>query len=327
MIPLRYISLKKILNLTKIYIGYFLSNILKSPIVLAYPFSLTTEPTNLCNLSCPECPTGNKTSVVPKGKMHFGLYKSLIDDLEPYVIYQMLYFQGEPFLNPEIYKMIRYSESKKIYTTLSTNGHYIDKDNFHKIINSGLKEIIISLDGTTQEIYEKYRIGGNLNKVLEGIKYLVEFKKKHKLKYPIIRIQYLVFKYNEHQLDEIKKLCKNLYVDKLEIKSAQIYDSNKTHLIPANRKYARYVNQNGKLILKHKLKNKCFRIWSTIVVTWQGKVIPCCFDKNNNHVIGNIIKENTLQLWKSNEFLDFRKLLLKSREEISICRNCTEGTS
>lgn len=326
MIPFKYISFKKIFNLVKIYIGYYLSAFFKNPIVWGYPFSLTTEPTNLCNLACPECPTGNKTSNIPKGKMPFDIYKDLIDDLKPYVIYQMLYFQGEPFLNPEIYKMIKYSESKNIYTTLSTNGHFINKENAREIIKSGLKEIIISLDGATQEVYEKYRVGGNLNKVLNGIKNLVESKKEFNSKHLKIKVQFLVFKHNEHQINEVKKLCKTLYVDKLDIKTAQIYNAKNVNLSPSNNKYSRYKNLNGELIIKNKLKNKCFRIWSTMVITWQGKVIPCCFDKNNHHIIGNLIGRNTLLLWKSKKFNDFRNMLLKSRKEINICRNCTEGT-
>ena len=319
----KYVNFRKAYNFVFILIGYYTSLLFKKVIILGNPYSITTEPTNLCNLNCPECPTGNKTSNIPKGKMDFTFYKKVIDEVKSSIIYQMLYFQGEPFLNPEIFKMIKYSDDNKIYTTLSTNGHFLSMENNRKIIQSGLKEILISVDGITQESFEKYRIGGNLNTVLNGIKNLIASKQELKSKYPKIIVQFLVFKHNEHEIKDIQILCKKLKVDKLELKSAQIYHPENSKFIPENSKYARY--QQKDLQIKNKLKNRCFRVWSTLVVTWEGFIIPCCFDKYNHHVIGSISNKEAFLLWKSKQFNTFRHQILHDRKGVKICHNCTEG--
>lgn len=323
---LKYISLKKLINLFKIYLGYYLSIILKKVVVLGYPHSLTIEPTNNCNLHCLECPSGNDTSKRIKGNIDFELYKKIIDEVKDYIIYQMIYFQGEPFLNPEFFNLIKYADNNKIYTSTSTNGHFLSPENCAKVVKSGLKKIIISVDGTTQETYEKYRIGGNLESIIEGIKNLVLTKQQLKSKYPIVHIQFLVFKYNEHQIKEIKSLAKSLGVNKIELKSAQIENFEKnSDLIPAIEKFSRYNNRKNDFKIKSKLLNRCFRIWSTLIVSWKGTIVPCCFDKELQYPVGNAINNSTLEIWKSKEFAGFRRNILLNRKKTLICRNCTEG--
>ena len=322
---LKYISLKKLINLFKIYLGYYLSIFLKRVVVLGYPHSLTTEPTNNCNLHCLECPSGNDSSKRIKGNIDFELYKKIIDEVKDYIIYQMIYFQGEPFLNPDFFNLIKYADINNIYTSTSTNGHFLSPKNCEKIVKSGLKKIIISIDGTTQETYEKYRIGGNLENVIEGIKNLVLLKKQLKSKYPIVHIQFLVLKHNEHQIKEIESLTKSLGVSKLELKSAQIENFEKNiDLIPTIEKFSRY-NKENNFKIKSKLLNRCFRIWSTLIVSWEGTIVPCCFDKELQYPVGNAIKNSTVEIWKSKEFASFRRNILLNRKKTPICRNCSEG--
>ena len=323
---INYLSFKKIFNILKVYLGYFFSILFKRVFIFGYPFSLSIEPTNNCNLKCLECPTGNGTSKRKTGYIDIDLYKKIIDEVKDYTIYQMLYFQGEPFLNPEIFELIKYADDQKIITDTSTNGHFLNKENNEKIIQSGLKKLIISVDGTTQETYEKYRIGGKLETVLNGIENLTVIKRKLKSKYPLIVVQFLVLKHNEHQLKEVKELFKTPGEVKIELKSAQIENFNENaHLIPDNQRYSRYYKTGSGIKIKNKLKNRCFRIWSIMVVSWEGAVVPCCFDKTLNLKMGDLNKETVLSLWKSSEFLFFRKSVLKNRRENPICINCTEG--
>ena len=322
----KYISFKKLINLFKVYIGYYISIIFKKAVILGYPYSLTTEPTNNCNLCCLECPTGNKSSKRLKGNINFELYKRIIDEVKDYVIYQMIYFQGEPFLHPDFFKLINYADQNRIFTCTSTNGHFLDIKNCKKILISGLKKIIISVDGTTQETYSKYRIGGDLEKVIEGIKNLVKYKKDYKSKYPIIHLQFLVFKHNEHQIEEIRQMSKLLGVNKLELKSVQIENfKTNCNLIPSHKKFARYQLTNNHFEIKNNLFNRCFRIWSTLLVSWNGIIVPCCFDKDLQYKLGNINHDSIIRVWKSKEFIHFRNTILLNRKGYPICKNCTEG--
>jgi len=322
------LTIRKIYNIFLVYFSYFFSILFKFPKRWGYPLSISVEPTATCQLHCPQCPSGTGELRRFKGNIDFLLYKKIIDELAPYLFNLILYFQGEPFLNNDIFNLIEYaSVKKKIFTVTSTNGHFIDEKTAKKVVLSGLDKIIISLDGARQETYEKYRKGGQFETVVSGIKNLVSQRKKLNSKTPIIVVQFLVFKFNEHEITDIKKLCKELKVDKLELKSAQIYDfENNSNIITSISKYSRYKkNAEGKFIIKSKLKNRCKRLWVSSVITNEGEVLPCCFDKDADFSGGNINKYKFSEINNNAASVSFRKRLLQNRKQTDICRNCTEG--
>jgi radical SAM protein with 4Fe4S-binding SPASM domain len=198
-----------------------------------------------------------------------------------------------------------------------------------KTVQSKLDKLIISIDGTTQDTYEQYRIGGTLSKVIEGTKNIVSAKKKLQSKTPHLVFQFLVVKPNEHQLNDVKQLAKELGVDEVVFKTAQVYDfKNGNSLIPDNIKYSRYKkNSDGTYAIKNKLLNQCWRMWSSCVITWDGLVVPCCFDKDAKHQLGDLKQQQFKDVWISQPYQIFRKSILKSRQEIDICKNCSEGTA
>ena len=67
-------------------------------------------------------------------------------------------------------------------------------------------------------------------------------------------------------------------------------------------------------------------MWSSCVITWDGKVVPCCFDKDAAKKLGDISQNKFKTIWTNSNYVDFRRKLLKSRKEIDICKNCSEGT-
>ena len=224
--------------------------------------------------------------------------------------------------------MVRYASEKGIYTSTSTNAHYLNEEQANKTVKSKLDRLIISIDGTTQETYQQYRIGGTLSKVIEGTKNIIAAKKTLKSKTPHIVFQFLVVKPNEHQLNDVQLLAKELGVDEVVFKTAQVYDfENGNPLIPENIKYSRYKKHaDGTYSIKNKLLNQCWRMWSSCVVTWDGVVVPCCFDKDAKHKLGDLKVQTFKELWKSDKYQGFRQSILKSRQEIDICKNCSEGT-
>ncbi|MBN8701981.1 MAG: SPASM domain-containing protein [Bacteroidetes bacterium] len=325
---LKRTTLKRLLNGLKVVLSYYYSRISGNPIQWGYPISLAIEPTTSCNLRCPECPSGLRSFSRPTGMLKEEFFRKTIDEISPYTGYLTFYFQGEPYLNPSFLYMVALASKKNMYTNTSTNAHYLTDENCKKTIESGLSRIIISIDGTTQDTYEKYRIGGNLEKVLEGTKRLIEWKKKLKSKTPHIIFQYLVVRHNEHQLKDARKLAKDIGVDAIKFKTAQVYDfEGGNDLIPLNKKYARYIqNKEGKFEINNKLLNHCWKLWSACVITWDGNVVPCCFDKDATHQFGNLNTETFQDVWQNTHYQSFRSALLKSRKEIDICANCSEGT-
>jgi radical SAM protein with 4Fe4S-binding SPASM domain len=256
------------------------------------------------------------------------LFQNTIDALAPTLNYLTFYFQGEPYLNPKFLDMVQYASRKGIYIATSTNAHYLNDEAARKTVECGLDRLIISIDGTTQKSYESYRVGGSIDKVIAGTKNIIAWKSKLKSKTPHVVFQFLVVKPNEHQIPEIYRLAKNLGVDQVVLKTAQIYDyKNGSDLIPTQEQYARYKKKaDGSYEIKNKLLNHCWKMWHSCVITWDGKVVPCCFDKDAHYVLGDLNVKSFAEIWNGTDYKNFRSSLLRSRNEIEICKNCTEGT-
>ena len=316
------------LNVAQVTGSYVLSRLTGKSRAWGLPLAVSLEPTTSCNLRCPECPSGLRSFTRPTGMLDQEVFRRTIDELAPRLWYLTFYFQGEPYLNPGFLDMVRYATKKRIYTATSTNGHYLTEQNAKRTVESGLDRLIVSLDGTTQEVYQQYRVGGRLDKVLEGVRRVVKYKKELKSQTPRIVFQFLVVRPNEHQIDDAKALAEQLGVDDVWFKTAQIYDYQQgSPLIPTIDYYSRYQNnQDGSWSIKNRLLNHCWKMWHSCVITWDGLVVPCCFDKDAEYRLGDVQQTSFRQLWHGPKYQGFRRALLKGRDQVEMCRNCTEGT-
>ncbi len=316
------------LNMTKVWSSYQVSKWTGKSIQWGMPISISFEPTTSCNLRCPECPSGLRAFSRPTGMLRKDFFTETIDQISKDLTYLIFYFQGEPFLNPGFLSMVKYASGKGLYTATSTNAHYLNDAVAKTTVESGLDRLIISIDGTTQETYQQYRVGGNLKKVIEGAANIVKWKKELKSKTPFVVFQFLVVRHNEHQIQEVQELGRQIGVDDVWLKTAQVYDyqNDPNQLIPLNSKYSRYKkNSAGEMKFKGNNANHCWRLWHDPVITWDGAVVPCCFDKDAKHKLGNLNTETFRQLWQNGTYNGFRNKVLQSRENIDICANCSEG--
>lgn len=324
------LTFRKAWNAGKVLGSYYLSKWTRKPIQWGYPVSVSFEPTTSCNLRCPECPSGLRAFTRPTGMLQQDFFGDTVDQLSKDLLYLIFYFQGEPYLNPSFLEMVRYASKKGIYTATSTNAHYLNDSNAKRTVESGLDRLIISIDGTTQDVYQQYRIGGRLEKVLEGARNIVKWKKELKSKTPFVFFQFLVVKPNEHQVEEVKQLAREIGVDEVRFKTAQVYDyiNDPNQLIPSVEKFSRYrKNGNGEYQIKNSLSNHCWRLWHTTVITWDGLVVPCCFDKDAVHNLGDLKGKPFKEIWHNEKYIHFRRQILQSRKNIDICANCSEGTT
>ena len=324
------LTVRRIWNATKVFSSYYFTRLLKTPVQWGLPISISFEPTTSCNLKCPECPSGLREFTRPRGMLKKDFFSQTIDDIYKDIVYLIFYFQGEPYLNKKFLEMVSYASSKGLYTATSTNGHFLTDEMAKKTVESGLDRLIISLDGTTQEVYEQYRREGNIEKVIEGARNIVKWKKELKSKTPFVFFQFLVVKPNEHQIEDVKKLAKEVGVDEVRFKTAQIYDyeNDPNQLIPKNEKFSRYKkNKDGKQVAKNKLQNHCWKLWQANVITWDGMVVPCCFDKDATHRLGDLKNQSFKEIWQNKNYKEFRQEITSSRKNIDICANCSEGLS
>ena len=322
------LSLRRLRNAFKIWFSFFVSRYFKVNWHWGAPIAMAIEPTTACNLGCPECPSGLRQFTRATGNLKEEFYQKVIDQVAKDTFYLTFYFQGEPFINPKFLDMVEYANQRNIYTATSTNAHFLNDKSAKRTVESGLDRLIVSIDGTTQETYENYRVNGKLEKVLEGTKNVIKWKKKLNSKTPHVIFQFLVVRPNEHQIDEVYKLAEELGVNEVKLKTAQVYDYKYGNpLIPTIDKYSRYKKMpDGTYKIKNSLDRHCWKLWHSCVITWDGSVIPCCFDKDANFKLGELKDASFQEIWKGEAYRDFRKTLFNGRENIEICKNCSEGT-
>ena len=241
----------RLTNAFKIWKSYRISKRQGKPIISGLPLSVSIEPTTSCNLRCPECPSGLRSFTRPTGMLQERVFSKVIDELAPVLTNLTFYFQGEPYLNPKFLEMVRYASKKNIFTSTSTNAHYLNDEQARQTVESGLDRLIVSIDGVSQNTYEQYRIGGQLSKVVEGTKNVIAWKRKLKSRTPHVVFQFLVVRANEHDIPRLHQLAKEMGVDEVKLKTAQIYDyENGSPLIPENPKYSRYEKTENGLFKK-----------------------------------------------------------------------------
>lgn len=324
----RKLSGRRAANAWRIWSSYQRAKRTKEPVIKGLPINISIEPTTACNLRCPECPSGLRAFTRPTGNLKQQLFHRVIDELGDDLLSLTFYFQGEPYINPGFLDMVAHASERCVYTATSTNAHFITEEVAERTVRSGLSRLIISLDGTDQATYEAYRKEGTLSKVLEGAERIVKWKRLLRSRTPHVVFQFLVVKPNEHQIPAARALAKQIGADDLWLKTAQVYDPRENHpLIPTQDKYARYRRAaDGSWQLKNALHDHCWKMWHSCVVTWDGRVVPCCFDKDAHHVLGNVGQGSFSEVWNGDAYRDFRGALLRSRSNLEMCRNCSEGS-
>lgn len=307
------------------------------------PTFVSVEPANVCQLRCPECPVGMRHGrPIGRGELlSRELYDKILSQAAPRAHTIQFYFQGEPLLNPHLPEMIRAANDAGLYTIVSTNAQALDRETAKRLVDSGLRRIIISMDGLSQEAYEAYRQGGDVEKAKAAIHYLHEEREKagkrgRRCGRPRIELQCLLLRSNEAEWRDLKEQYIVLGADCLTFKTAQLYDYAHGHpLMPTDVRYARYERgKDGVYRLKRSGLRRmwekwfgvspCYRLWAGCVVTASGEVLPCCYDKEHAHTYGNLHDSSLRALFGSDNANCFRRQVIRAGvgHVHEICANC-----
>jgi radical SAM protein with 4Fe4S-binding SPASM domain len=295
--------------------------------VVGLPYLLMIEPTNECNLRCPLCPTGAGTLKRPKGQMSFDLYQHILSDLDGALSRVMLYNYGEPFLHPRILDMIAWAHQAEIHTRVSTNGLvFLRAIDAGDLIASGLDYLRVSVDGATAETYNVYRVGGQLDRVLDGVRLLQRRKRELGRRKPVVELQFIVMRHNEHEIPAIRQIAHDLST-LLRLKSAGLgdldHDPARGEWLPADESLRRYKECDGRFKLAHNghARRACDHPWHRLVVNWDGQVTPCCYDRDGEFEFGNAA-EGLGAVWNGSRLIAFRQAV-KSLSRPAICQRCS----
>jgi radical SAM protein with 4Fe4S-binding SPASM domain len=290
---------------------------------LNMPFNIMIEPTNVCNLKCPACPTGSNRLPFKKGRMSLADFRTLVDELGPHATYAQLWGFGEPFLHPQILEMVAYCKEFGMGVRISTNGQFLgDTSSAERLVTSGLDSLKISLDGATEETLQKYRVNASLDRILGGIRQINEAKARCASKHPRLVLQFIVMKHNQHEIPRMKELAAELKM-KYKQKTVWVEEDTAEDFLP-EKGYSRFfIDPKTRALRPTKQRpGLCPFPWDWAMVNWDGTVVPCCKDPYRYHLFGNALEEKYRTIWRSKEFADFRKRLLRDPSRVKKCNRC-----
>jgi radical SAM protein with 4Fe4S-binding SPASM domain len=334
---------------------------MKADKVFGYPTHLTVDVTNICKLKCPLCPTGVGAPGRKKGMMPLTTYKKIIDELGTYLISIDLFNWGEPLMNRDVSAMIAYAHSRHIVTSLSSNLQHFSEAAAEQLISSGLDILILSIDGASQESYEKYRVGGDFRKTIDHISLLVKKKRELRSAHPHICWQFLVMRHNEHEVEAAKKMAAELGVDSITIDHAYLPVATREEALqwlPQDPKYHRYdpaeLEKRWQALEKgqdagtasdrqqapadtrespseniHAQNNfqrrvNCSWLWTQATINWDGSVAPCCAVYDPSFDFGSISGNPFKKAWNNEKYRASRRF--SSRGETgkvrTVCMQC-----
>lgn len=311
----RKFSFYKKFNFICSLIEWFL---IRSKKMLSKPYLYLIEATTACNLRCVKC-IHSKEGAIEIGSLTYENFDKIFKKIKKYAIVITFVNWGEPFLNKDIFKMISKCSSEGIRLDFSTSLNLKDKKLLEMIVDSGLEALTISLDGITQNSYSKYRVGGDIRLVFDNIKYLLDYKKKVNSKKPRIFWQFLVNRYNEEEMEQAKKIAKELGIGIFFNKFRPT--THKEVFMPDKEKL-----EDLKDWLPHKndisyekaliggKKRRCLRPWTMFVINFDGGVYPCCSLVGEEYYFGNILKDSLEDIWKNEKFTLARKIILEKNK-------------
>jgi len=258
--------------------------------------------------------------------MSFEGFKKIIDEIGTYLFSVGVFHMGEPFLNKDTFKIIKYAESKNIKTHLNSNMTLINEKNVDELINSGLRYVTMSIDGASQETYSKYRKGGDFNRLIKNIKLIIQKKKEYKTHFPFLDWKFIVFKHNEHEINKAEKMAKDIGIDFFTLSPSRVYtpishklDKEALSMAPSKINQI-HDNDNSN-------KNACYWLYRWLIVNVDGGVSCCCGANKKKDDFGNVFKENVKNIWNNRYFISARRILNKSKDAQTnsiICKECNE---
>ena len=295
------------------------------------PAIAQVEPANFCNLECPLCLTTSITHSRPRALLPFGTFTNFMDEVGDHLLLLIFWNWGEPFLNPDFFRMVAYAKAKGVVVHTSTNGNLpLTRERAEELVESGLDSLVVAVDGATQETYAKYRKGGSLERVIENTRMILRIRELRKSPTPRINMRFVVMQHNEGELEDTRNLARKLGVDYFTLKTVDMPSARGNDLdrnfAPERSEYRRYA-YDGQTFARQKRPFVCMRPWKRITMDALGEIIPCEYDYKNGHSFGNAAHLGALGAWKSDAAHRFRKNFNLGHNGTYLCRNCTYKNS
>ncbi len=291
--------------------------------VRGHPYIVIVDPLNVCNLRCPLCPTGTGELDRKQQRMEWEVFTRMIDQVAPYAYEVNLHNWGESLLHPRIFDMIRYVNSKNIATNMSTNFNRVSDGKIDELINSGLEYLILSIDGITQETYVKYRVRGNVHKVLANVEKLIARREELGSSTPYIEWQYILFEHNSHELEAARKMAEEMGVDRFRVIPPGVPILAQEPEKLKEDWFLKHDDGNVEAFAGNE-PSSCFYLYRSITTNPDGGTAPCCIVYGDKNDFGDSNTEKVTDIWNNEMYQSARNLFREGGKgsKPTICDGC-----
>ena len=316
----------------------------------ALPFDVTVNTSTGCNLSCPYCEVGKGELLRPAGLMRKEHHDSIMAPLWPTMFIARYFGTGESLLNPKLPEMIAQGREWGVYSVISTNFSLKLSDAYlDRLIDSGLTLLSVACDGATKDMYEKYRVGGQFDLVMENMRRVIARKRERGLQYPLVEWRFLVFSHNEHEVPLARQMAQEMGVDILDFyfgvtpkyeerqvngvakaqnRSLQPATSGPAIDAAIHRKdtpYRTLPNPSPKtpaVEIVRQPSGKCDWLYFATYIYPKGETAPCCHPGSPEQDMG-IVHNGVDGVWNNDNYRDARAYLQDtSHASNSLCVKC-----
>lgn len=284
----------------------------------AYPDRLYIEITNVCNLDCVMCPTGLHVLERNKGHMKWDLFTKVIDEMAPHVKTTTLHIWGEPLLHPRLVDMVRYARARGIAVSTSTNATLLTGEKARALIDAGLSEIYLCLDGMDAKTYEAIRKKADFEETKANIERFIEIRRGLNGAGPKTYVQIIEMAPTQAQVEAFRAYWARPGVDRVSVKA---FDSWGNQVKEINR-----LRAPDDELPSLKGRYHCPLLWYHCHVYFDGTVTCCDRDYGAKYPLGNVAEAGgVMKVWNGPKMQELRrKHLAKDLKDVPPCRSCTE---
>lgn len=277
-------------------------------LVPSFPLHVDIEVTDACNLRCIMCVQGSGEPL-RTGLIDDEFAREMIRQVAAGGVYSIKFnWRGEPSLYKRLPELIAYAKEQGISEVqINTNGLPFTRESIEKVVAAGLDRVIFSIDGNSAETYEKIRVGGSFQKLVDNVECFIETRHRLQAVAPFIRVQMVRMQSNRHEVDDFFKRWQGRVDD---IRISDVTDRGQGDRLSVGDQTA-----VGRQI--------CPQPWLRVVVSREGLVMPCCSDWYCRMVIGDAGQESLKEIWHGTMMRKFRKAVRSGRlNDFEPCRSC-----
>lgn len=286
------------------------------------PAVFAIESTNHCNLRCVMCPRGEPDIMERAlGTMSDSLFHRILDDAEYFTEPCWFHWFGEPLMHPRLFEQIESAKRRGVPNLgISSNGTLLDAARSRAILDSPLDTLMIAIDGTSKEVYERVRISPTFTfeEVVENARGFLALKASLGRRRPHTILSIIRMRETQDQLDEFRTFWLAAGADEVLFKDYTTWGDQTgdfLELLPSS----------GKDRLRHQREFPCSYLWESLVISWDGRVVPCCYDYDAKSAMGDMTTQSLGEIWNGEAYRSLRQKERDGRNDSPLCAGCVQA--